>query len=65
MITAAGTDDRVAGLVYIVALAPDEDETSQGQQDKFPATDVFSHIEVADDRVWLLFGRGSIASAGI
>lgn len=54
VITAAGTDDRVAGLVYIAALAPDEDETSQGQQDKFPATDVFSHIEVADDRVWLL-----------
>jgi pimeloyl-ACP methyl ester carboxylesterase len=54
VITAAGTDDRVAGLVYIAALAPDEDETSQGQQDKFLATDVFSHIEVADDRVWLL-----------
>jgi len=54
VITAAGTDDRVAGLVYIAALSPDEDETSQGQQDKFPATDVFSHIEVADDRVWLL-----------
>src|SRR5882762_284551 len=26
VITAAGTDDRVAGLVYIAALAPDEDE---------------------------------------
>jgi pimeloyl-ACP methyl ester carboxylesterase len=54
LITAAGTDDRVAGLVYLCALAPDETETSQGQQDKFPATDVFSHIEVADGRVWLL-----------
>jgi pimeloyl-ACP methyl ester carboxylesterase len=54
VITAAGTDDRVAGLVYIAALAPDEDETSQSQQDKFPVTDVFSHIEVADGRVWLL-----------
>jgi len=54
LITAAGTDDRVAGLVYIAALAPDEDETSQSQQDKFPVTDVFSHIEVADGRVWLL-----------
>jgi len=29
VITAAGTDERVAGLVYIAALAPDEDETSQ------------------------------------
>ena len=54
LITAAGTDERVAGLVYICALAPDESETSQGQQDKFPKTDVFGHIEVADGRVWLL-----------
>jgi pimeloyl-ACP methyl ester carboxylesterase len=54
VITAAGTDDRVAGLVYICALAPDETETSQGQQDKFPVTLVFSHIEVADGRVWML-----------
>jgi pimeloyl-ACP methyl ester carboxylesterase len=54
VITAAGTDDRVAGLVYIAALAPDEDETSQSQQDKFAGTDVFGHIEVADGRVWLL-----------
>jgi pimeloyl-ACP methyl ester carboxylesterase len=53
IITAAGTDDRVVGLVYISALAPDETETSQGQQDKFPPTDVFQHIEVADGRVWL------------
>jgi pimeloyl-ACP methyl ester carboxylesterase len=54
VITAAGTDDRVAGLVYISALAPDETETSQGQQDKFPVTPVFTHIEVADGRVWML-----------
>jgi pimeloyl-ACP methyl ester carboxylesterase len=54
LITAAGTDDRVAGLVYVAALAPDETETSQGQQDKFPVTDVFGHIEVAEGRIWLL-----------
>ena len=54
VITAAGTDDRVAGLVYISALAPDESETSQSLQDKFPVTDVFSHIEVAEGRIWLL-----------
>src|ERR1700726_1962576 len=54
VITGAGTDDRVAGLVYIAALAPDPDETSQSQQDKFPVTDVFSHIEVAGGRVWML-----------
>jgi pimeloyl-ACP methyl ester carboxylesterase len=54
VVTAAGTDDRVAGLVYIAALAPDADETSQSQLDKFPITDIFSHIEVADGRVWVL-----------
>ena len=53
VITGAGTDDRVVGLVYIAALAPDADETSQTQQAKFPRTDVFSHIEVVDGRIWL------------
>jgi len=36
------------------ALAPDADETSQTQQSNFPRTDVFSYIEVADGRIWLL-----------
>ncbi len=54
VITAAGTDDRVAGLVYIAALAPDEGETSQSQLGQFPTTDVFSHIEIADGRIWML-----------
>src|SRR6476620_10597236 len=53
VITAAGNDKRVAALVYICALAPDADETSQSHQDKLPRTDVFGHIEVADGRVWL------------
>ena len=53
VITAAGTDDRVVGLVYIAALAPDANETSQGQQDKFPRTDVFKYVEVADGRAWM------------
>jgi pimeloyl-ACP methyl ester carboxylesterase len=53
VITAAGTDPRVKGLVYIAALAPDADETSQSQQSKFPVTDVFQHIELADGRIWL------------
>ncbi len=53
LITAAGVDPRVVGLVYIAALAPDADETSQSQQNKFPVTDVFAHVEVTDGRVWL------------
>ncbi|TGP22221.1 MULTISPECIES: alpha/beta hydrolase [unclassified Mesorhizobium] len=52
-ITGAGTDDRVVGLVYIAAVAPDAGETVQDQLDKYP-TDIFSHVEVADNLVWLL-----------
>ena len=53
LITHAGVDERVAALVFIAALAPDADETSQNQLNKFPTTPVFSHIEVADGRIWL------------
>ena len=53
VITAAGVDERVAALVYICALAPDETETSESLQAKFPTTDVFQRIEVADGRVWM------------
>ena len=62
VITAAGTDDRVAGLVYIAALAPDDGETSQSLLGRFPTTEVLSHIEIADGRIWLLpQGIGSFA----
>ena len=53
LITHAGIDPRVAGLVYVAALAPDTDETSQSLQAKFPVTEVFSHIEIADGRIWM------------
>jgi pimeloyl-ACP methyl ester carboxylesterase len=54
LITAAGTDDRVVGLVYVAALGLDEEETSASQQAKFPRTDLFGQIEVADGRIWML-----------
>src|SRR5262249_3132182 len=41
LITHAGIDNRVAALVYLAALAPDETETSQSLQQKFPATEIF------------------------
>jgi len=53
VITAAGTAERVAALVYIAALAPDADETSQSQQAMFPTTDVFAYSEFADGRAWM------------
>ena len=54
VITGAGVDDRVVGLVYLAAFAPDAGETSQTQPSKFPKTDVLSHVEVADGRIGLL-----------
>jgi pimeloyl-ACP methyl ester carboxylesterase len=52
-ITAAGNDERVAGLVFIAAVAPDVGETVQNQLDKYP-TDIFSRVEIADGRAWML-----------
>jgi pimeloyl-ACP methyl ester carboxylesterase len=51
-ITGAGTDERVAGLVYIAAVAPDVQETVQSELNKYP-TEIFSQIEVAGGRVWI------------
>src|ERR1700756_253014 len=53
VITAAGADPRVAALVYIAAFCPGGGGKKKSPQEKFPATDIFSHIEVADGRVWL------------
>ena len=64
VITHAGVDPRVAALVYIAALGPDETETSQSQQDKFPKTDVFKNIDVDDGRVWLKPDTGVPCFAG-
>jgi len=53
VITASGTDHRVKALVYICALAPEDGDTTQADQTKFPQTPVFQHIEVADGRLFL------------
>jgi pimeloyl-ACP methyl ester carboxylesterase len=53
LITKAGTHDRVKALVYIAALGPDEDETSESLQAQFAQTPAFKTVQVADGRVWL------------
>src|SRR5262249_6741085 len=53
VITATVTDPRAAARVYIAAIAPDADETTPSLPEKFPATDIDSHSEVAEGRVWL------------
>jgi pimeloyl-ACP methyl ester carboxylesterase len=64
VITHAGVDPRVAALVYICALGPDETETSQSIQGKFPTTEVFQNIDVADGRIWLKPRTGVPCFAG-
>src|SRR6202047_5779 len=64
VITHAGTDSRGGGLVYVAGLGPDETETSQSIQAKFPTTDVFKNIDVSDGRVWLKPGTGVPCFAG-
>jgi pimeloyl-ACP methyl ester carboxylesterase len=63
VITAAGTDPRVAGLVFIAALAPDAGETSNTQLSNFPLADVFSDVEVEDGHMWM-FPEGVESFAG-
>jgi pimeloyl-ACP methyl ester carboxylesterase len=63
VITVAGTDARVAGLVYIAALAPDVGETSKTQLSKFPIADICSDVEVEDGRIWM-FPEGVECLAG-
>src|SRR5260370_7751558 len=53
VITAPGTDERVAGLVYVAALAPDAGETSQSQISHLPPTDTFSPITTPALRISL------------
>src|SRR5262245_10536999 len=46
-------DDRVVGLVYIAAVAPDAGETVQDQLNRYPS-DIFSRVEVADNLALML-----------
>ena len=67
LVTAAGVDDRVAGLVYIAGLAPDTDETSQSLQDKFPVTELFkaNQVEVSEGRLWMKPGAAAYFATGL
>ena len=53
VITAAGTDERVAGLVYIGALGPESGETPQELIGRFDAPPLFSHLDTEDGRIWI------------
>jgi pimeloyl-ACP methyl ester carboxylesterase len=58
VITEAGTNPNVAGLIYIAAFAPDEGETLGGLAKKFPPTSAFDEIQPIDDGYLLLTAKG-------
>jgi pimeloyl-ACP methyl ester carboxylesterase len=66
VITEAGLHEKVAGLVYVAALAPDSGETSGQQYEGFAATPEFV-IDVGDDGYGFLnpehFASGFAADA--
>ncbi|MEV5972725.1 alpha/beta hydrolase [Streptomyces sp. NPDC051921] len=53
VITAAGNDERVAGLVYLAALAPDAGETPQDLIGRFDPPPLFAHLDEQDGRIWI------------
>ncbi len=56
VITEAGVHDKVAGLVYVSALAPDQGETTSQQYEGFAATPEFV-IDVHPDGIGYLNGE--------
>jgi pimeloyl-ACP methyl ester carboxylesterase len=58
VITEAGNNPKVAGLVYVAAFAPDEGETLGGMAQKFPPSPLFSEIQPIDDGYLLLTRKG-------
>jgi pimeloyl-ACP methyl ester carboxylesterase len=58
VITEAGNNPKVAGLVYVAAFAPEEGETLGGMAQKFPATPTFGEIQPIEDGYLLLTRKG-------
>jgi pimeloyl-ACP methyl ester carboxylesterase len=58
VITEAGVNPKVAGLVYVAAFAPDEGETLAGLTRPFGETLAFTQLEAIEDGFLLLTARG-------
>jgi pimeloyl-ACP methyl ester carboxylesterase len=59
VITEAGDDEKVAGLLYITAYAPEEGESANDASSPFGWTDGQKQIQVADD------GFATLSKAGM
>ena len=58
VITEAGNNPKVAGLVYVAAFAPDEGETLGGLAQRFPTSPLFGEIQPIEDGYILLTAKG-------
>lgn len=58
VITEAGNNSKVAGLVYVAAFAPDEGETLGGMAQQFPPSPLFGEIQPIEDGYLLLTPKG-------
>src|SRR5277367_2566765 len=58
VITEAGNNPKVAGLVYVAAFAPEEGETLAGLAQGFPPPPLFSEIQPIEDGYLLLTPKG-------
>jgi pimeloyl-ACP methyl ester carboxylesterase len=58
VITEAGNNPKVAGLVYVAAFAPDVGETLGGMAQKYPKSPLFSELQPIDDGYLLLTAKG-------
>jgi pimeloyl-ACP methyl ester carboxylesterase len=58
VITEAGNNPKVAGLVYVAAFAPDEGETLGGLAQNFPPSPLFSELQPLEDGYLLLTPKG-------
>jgi pimeloyl-ACP methyl ester carboxylesterase len=58
VITVAGDNPKVSGLVYVAAFAPDEGETLGGMAQPFGATPLFGELRPIEDGYLLLTAKG-------
>jgi pimeloyl-ACP methyl ester carboxylesterase len=64
VITEAGNNPKVVGLVYVAAFAPEEGETLGGMAQKYPPPPLFSEIQKIADGYLLLTAKGVAESFG-
>jgi len=58
VITEAGNNPKVKGLVYVAAFAPEEGETLGGMAAKFPTPPAYSEFRQIDDGYLMLTEKG-------